>query len=178
MTAQNDAISKEMAAAIEEINWESVVGDELPRLYNYFRYRLGDEITAEELTSLVLEKAWLKRHRYRKDRSAFSVWLFAIARNEVVAYLRKRRLTVSLSLAEKAPDETAEQILEHAQDLQRLSHLLGDLPDRERELISLKFGADLNNREIAIVTGLGESNVGTILSRVLQKLRQQWEGTQ
>lgn len=178
MTAQNDAISKEMAAAIEEINWESVVGDELPRLYNYFRYRLGDEITAEELTSLVLEKAWLKRHRYRKDRSAFSVWLFAIARNEVVAYLRKRRLTVSLSLAEKAPDETAEQILEHAQDLQRLSHLLGDLPDRERELISLKFGADLNNREIAIVTGLGESNVGTILSRSLQKLRDQWEGTQ
>jgi RNA polymerase sigma-70 factor, ECF subfamily len=35
----------------------------------------------------------------------------------------------------------------------------------------------LNNREIATLTGLSESNVGTILSRVLQKLRQQWEDT-
>lgn len=166
-----------MTATIEEINWESVVRNELPRLYNYFRYRLGDETAAEDLTSTVLEKAWLKRHRYRRDRASFSVWLFAIARNEVVAYLRKRRLTIPLSMAEQAPDETAEHVLEHSQDLQKLSRLLVDLPGRERELISLKFGADLNNREIAIVTGLGESNVGTILSRTLQRLREQWEGS-
>jgi RNA polymerase sigma-70 factor (ECF subfamily) len=50
------------------------------------------------------------------------------------------------------------------------------LPERERELISLKYGADLNNREIAAITGLTESNVGTLLSRVLQRLREQWEG--
>lgn len=177
MTAQHEAIQKAMTARIEEINWESVVGNELPKLYNYFRYRLGDEAAAEDLTSTVLEKAWLKRHRYRRDRASFSVWLFAIARNEVVAYLRKRHPIMPLSMAEKAPGETAEQVLEHSQDLQRLSHLLSDLPEREREIISLKFGADLNNREIGIVTGFGESNVGTILSRTLQKLRKQWEGS-
>jgi RNA polymerase sigma factor (sigma-70 family) len=65
---------------------------------------------------------------------------------------------------------------EQAQDLGQLSHLLANLPERERELVSLKFGADLNNREISTITGLSESNVGTILSRVLQKLREQWEG--
>jgi RNA polymerase sigma-70 factor (ECF subfamily) len=164
-----------MAAPMEEINWESVVTNELPRLYNYFRYRLGDEVVAEDLTSQVLEKAWRKRHRYRRDRAAFSAWLYGIAKNEVVAYLRKRRISLPLSLAEKASDETAEHILEHSQDLQTLSNFLGDLPDRERELISLKFGADLNNREISAITGLSESNVGTILSRVLQKLREQWK---
>lgn len=161
---------------MEEINWESVVSDELPKLYNYFRYRLGDEAVAQDLTSTVLEKSWLKRHRYRQDRSAFSVWLFAIARNEVVGYLRKRHLTTPLSSVEKAPDGTAEEVLEHFQDLQLLSHLLGDLPDRERELISLKYGADLNNREIAMIMGLSESNIGTILSRTLQKLRGEWKG--
>lgn len=177
MTVQNEVIQKAMPDTIEPINWESVVRDELPRLYNYFRYRLGDEEAAEDLTSVVLEKGWVNRHRYRRDRAAFSAWLFAIARNEVVAYLRKRRPTLPLSMAEQAPDDTAEHVLEHSQDLQKLSHLLVDLPDRERELISLKFGADLNNREIAIVTGLGESNVGTILSRTMQKLRKQWEGS-
>lgn len=165
-----------MAAPTEEINWDSVVHDELPRLYNYFRYRLGEETAAEDLTSTVLEKAWLKRHRYRRDRAAFSAWLFAIAKNEVVGYLRKLRLSVPLSLAEKATGETAEYILEHSQDLQTLSTFLADLPERERELISLKYGADLNNREIATITGLSESNVGTLLSRVLQKLRERWEG--
>jgi len=164
-----------MAASVEEINWDSVVNNELPRLYNYFRYRLGDEGVAEDLTSVVLEKAWLKRHWYRKDRAAFSVWLFSIAKNEVVGYLRKRQVSLPISMAEIASGETIEHRLEHLQDIQQLSHLLAELSERDRELVSLKFGADLNNREIATVTGLSESNVGTILSRVLQKLREQWK---
>lgn len=165
-----------MTTSIDDINWDSVVSNELPRLYNYFRYRLGDESVAEDLTSVVLEKAWLKRHRYRKDRAAFSTWLFAIAKNEVITYLRKRRVSLPISMAEKATGETTEAMTEQSQDLRQLSHLLADLPERERELVSLKFGADLNNREISTITGLSESNVGTILSRVLQKLREQWEG--
>jgi len=176
MALQNKAILKTMKASAEDINWDSVVSNELPRLYNYFRYRLGDEVIAEDLTSVVLEKAWLKRHRYRKDRAAFSTWLFAIAKNEVIGYLRKRRVSVPVSITEKATAETAEHMLEQSQDLQQLSRRLAELPERERELVSLKFGADLNNREIAAITGLSESNVGTVLSRVLQKIREGWEG--
>jgi len=175
MTLQNRAIQKATTASLEGINWDSVMNNELPRLYNYFRYRLGDESVAEELTSTVLEKAWTKRHRYRKDRAAFSTWLFAIAQNEVIAYLRKRRITLPISMAEEVTGETIDDIAEQSQDLRQLSRLLANLPEREREIVSLKFGADLNNREISIVTGLSESNVGTILSRVLQKLREQWK---
>jgi len=175
MTVQNKAIQKSMMTSVEEINWDSVVNNELPRLYNYFRYRLGDESIAEDLTSVVLEKSWLKRHRYRKDRAAFSVWLFSIAKNEVIDYLRKRQVSFPISMAETVMGETIEHRLEQSQDIQQLSHLLADLTERERELISLKFGADLNNREISTVIGLSESNVGTILSRVLQKLREQWK---
>lgn len=175
MTVQNKAIQTSMTVAVEEIDWNAVVNNELPRLYNYFRYRLGDEGVAEDLTSVVLEKAWLKRHRYGKDRAAFSVWLFSIAKNEVIGYLRKRQVSLPISMAETASDETIEHHLEQTQDIQQLSRLLTGFSERERELISLKFGADLNNREIATVTELSESNVGTILSRVLQKLREQWQ---
>jgi len=52
--------------------------------------------------------------------------------------------------------------------------LTAKLPPRERELIALKYGAALNNRLIAKLTGLTESNVGTILHRVVQTLRAQW----
>jgi RNA polymerase sigma-70 factor, ECF subfamily len=175
MIFQDKAIQATMTAVVEEIDWNSVVNNELPRLYNYLRYRLGDESVAEDLTSVVLEKAWLKRHRYRKDRAAFSVWLFSIAKNEVIGYLRRRQVSLPISMAETASAETIGHSLEQSQDIQQLSHLLAELSERERELISLKFGADLNNREISTVTGLSESNVGTILSRVLQKLREQWK---
>ena len=93
MTLQNEALQQAIRTSIEDINWDAVVSNELPRLYNYFRYRLGDESVAEDLTSVVLEKAWLKRHRYHKDRAAFSTWLFAIAQNEVIAYLRRRHIS-------------------------------------------------------------------------------------
>ena len=45
---------------------------------------------------------------------------------------------------------------------------------REQELLALKYGAGANNREIASVTGLSESNVGTILHRTVQLLRDRW----
>jgi len=53
--------------------------------------------------------------------------------------------------------------------------MLTQLPVRERELIALKYGGGLTNRVIAKTTGLSESNVGTILHRVVGRLRLQWE---
>jgi RNA polymerase sigma-70 factor (ECF subfamily) len=56
----------------------------------------------------------------------------------------------------------------------RLTALLATLPDRDRELLSLKYGAGLTNRAIARITGLSESNVGTIVHRAVQALRAAW----
>jgi len=52
--------------------------------------------------------------------------------------------------------------------------LLRTLSDRERDLIALKYGAEMSNRDIAGATGLTESNVGTILHRAVQALRERW----
>ena len=52
---------------------------------------------------------------------------------------------------------------------------LATLADRERDLLALKFQSGLNNRQIAQMTGLSESNVGTIVNRALNKLRARLE---
>ena len=57
---------------------------------------------------------------------------------------------------------------------ERLGRLLARLAPRERELIALKYGAEMTNRAIARLTGLRESNVGTILHRTIQVLRAAW----
>ena len=76
---------------------------------------------------------------------------------------------------EVAGGRTPEELAEQRSDAARLERLLGGLPDRERELVALKYGAGLTNRAIARLTGLSESNVGTILHRTVQGLRARWD---
>ena len=53
-----------------------------------------------------------------------------------------------------------------------MRHALASLEPRERELIALKFFAGLTNAELASVTGLSETNAGTLLHRTIEKLRE------
>ena len=51
-----------------EPDWDAVYADQLPRVYNFFRYRFGVTADAEDLTARTFEKAWRARHRYRRDQ--------------------------------------------------------------------------------------------------------------
>jgi len=162
--------------ARRELDWNAVYADQLPRLYNYFRFRTGREADVQDLTAQTFEKAWKGRAQYRSDLGAFSTWLFGIARNVATDYLRSKRGHLPLEAAQDvAVESTPEQQLARHSDLARLARLTEPLPDRQRELLALKYGAGLNNRLIAQITSLSESNVGTILQRTVEKLRAQWE---
>jgi RNA polymerase sigma-70 factor (ECF subfamily) len=164
-----------MVPAREE-DWDALYAEQLPRVYNYFRYRVGPGPEAEDLTSITFEKAWRARHRYRRDLSAFTTWLFTVARNVAVDHYRKRRPHVPLDrAAEVAGGPTPEELAERRSDLEHLARLMSRLPDRDRELLSLKYGAGLTNRAIARTTGFSESNVGTILHRTIEGLRADWK---
>jgi len=158
-----------------EIDWDCAYAELLPRVYNYFRYRLGNDAVAEDLTSRTFEKAWTQRGRYRRDVAGLSTWLFSIARNVAIDHLRAQRPHLPLEAAEHvATGATPQDHVAHASDLQRLAALLQRLPAREQELVALKYGAEATNRAIAALTGLSESNVGTILHRVVVELRSVW----
>jgi RNA polymerase sigma-70 factor (ECF subfamily) len=160
---------------LSEASWDAWYETELPRIYNFFRYRVGDGPVAEDLTSVTFEKAWAARHRFRRDRAGFGTWVLAIARNVAVDHFRRTRRHAPLEEAMDVPGgERPDAIAEHHSDLERLAWLLDRLGERERELIALKYGADLDNRAIARLTGLTESNVGTILHRTISGLRAGW----
>jgi RNA polymerase sigma-70 factor (ECF subfamily) len=162
-----------MAAA--EPDWDAVYAEHLPRIFNFFRYRCGPTADAEDLTARTFERAWRARRRYRRDVAGFSTWLFSIARNVAIDHYRARRPHVSLEAAvELAAAGTPEDEASRRSDSGRLALLLATLTDREREIVALKYGGDMNNRAIARATGLSESNVGTILHRAVQRLRSRW----
>jgi len=164
--------------AVEEpLDWDAVYREQLPRVYNFLRYRVLDRATAEDLTSLTFEKAWRARGRYRKDRAAVSTWLLSIARNAASDHFRRRKARTEVPLGDQpAPGGvTPEDEAVRREEGARLRALLEGLPRRERELIALKYGAGATNRAIATLTGLSESNVGTILHRTVGSLRAAWD---
>nr|HNH84167.1 RNA polymerase sigma factor [Acidobacteriota bacterium] len=82
------------AAKAQEADWEALYKEELPRIFNFFRYRVGDASLAEDLTSTTFEKAWQHRDRYRRDLAGFSTWLFTIARNVASDHFRRHTVQV------------------------------------------------------------------------------------
>ncbi len=175
--AMNEAVSGRLwvLSPARENDWDALYAEQLPRVYNFFRYRVGDGAIAEDLTSLTFEKAWLARHRYRRDVAKFCTWLLTIARHVAIDYYRSRKPYVSLDEAtDVAGGETPDELSEQRSEFGRLTRLLAALPERERELIALKYGAGMTNRAIAKATRLTESNVGTVLHRAIQVLRAQW----
>jgi len=159
-----------------EPDWEQVYAEQLPRVFNFFRYRIGDTADAEDLTARTFEKAWRARDRYRRDLAGFATWLLTIARNVAIDHLRALQRHEPLEEAAEvaSPGHTPEQRIVQQSDAERLAALLATIPARERELIAMKYGAEMTNRAIARATGLSESNVGTILHRAVESLRGRW----
>ena len=161
---------------IKKDEWESIYRELLPKVFNYFRYRLNDGFIAEELTATTFEKAWKARRRYRKNKGAFTTWIFSIARNTGTDYLRRQEEKFQLDLGHVIDDPSSiEEIYEKGEEVSQLLEILSRLDKREREVISLKYGAEFTNRKIAEITGLSETNVGTIIHRSKGKLREEWE---
>ena len=159
----------------KDLDWNAIYADQLPRVYNYFRFRLGRHTDIEDLTARTFEKAWRARSAYSSDLAAFSTWLFKIAQNVGTDYLRSARNHLPLeAVPDIAASGTPHEEAEHDSDLAKLARLTAGLTERERELIALKYGAAISNRLIARLTGLSESNVGVILHRAVQALRTQW----
>jgi len=129
---------------------------------------------------MTFERAWHLRSRYRTGVASPTTWLFGIARNVLKEHFRynrkvERRIARTSQSDEFASGVDIDQMVQQKQDHARLRQMLLELPERAQELIALKYGAGLNNRQIAKINGLSESNVGSILHRTVKSLRERWE---
>ena len=159
-----------------KIDWAAAYEELLPKVYHYFCLRTGDRLEAEDLTATTFERAWRDRERYQKDLGTFTNWLFGIARHVTITHFRQNKHEQVLTEPEilevsRPTEETATR----QEEFERLASILTSLPAREREIFSLKYGAQFTNRSIAKIVGITESNVGTILHRIVHRMKEQWE---
>jgi RNA polymerase sigma factor (sigma-70 family) len=152
----------------------------LPKVYRYVSYRVNDVHSAEDLTSTVFEKALAKFKSFNPQKAQFSTWIFTIARNTLIDYYRTNRRSQTVTLEDPAEagreDIGWEEASERAEEIRRLNSCVALLSRQEQEIIALKFGGEMNNRQIAAQLALTESNVGVILYRTVRKLRDGFRG--
>ncbi len=167
-----------IAASIAE-TFAGLYEQYVTRVFRFVRYRIGDDDTAQDITSTVFEKALSKYQTYQSDRASFSTWIFSIARNTVIDYLRvsHRDMTTELDVEMpiSAPDSPEEDAI-RSEEYRYLQTCLMKLSQPEQKVISLKFGAEMKNREIARMTGMSESKVANIVFRAVRKLRESYGG--
>jgi RNA polymerase sigma factor (sigma-70 family) len=150
------------------IAFEALYRESRDDVYAYVSGLLRDRSAAEEVTAQAFERAWRKRRQVNRRRGTTRAWLFGIARNAALDELRRRsRLADPPEDPVGAGGDPAETAVDRALLLKALDALDG----RERELVALKYFAGLANAEIATVIGTSESNAGTRLHRVIEKLR-------
>ncbi len=141
------------------------------RVYAYVAYRIGDGPDAEDVTSETFERALRYRDSFDPRRGDPAAWLVGIARRCVADAAGTRLETTA-----EVPDAAASVDVE-GDAVRRLvlARALAALDERDRELVALRYGADLTARRIGQVLGLKTNAVEVALHRALQRLRAQLE---
>jgi RNA polymerase sigma factor (sigma-70 family) len=141
------------------------------RVYSYVAYRVGDGPDAEDVTSEVFERALRYRKSYDPSRGEPLAWLIGIARRCLDDARAKPRAE-----SREQPDVTSLEDLE-SDALQRLSvaAAVDGLDERSRDLVALRYGADLSARQIGEILGMKTNAVEVALHRTLARLRPELE---
>ena len=131
------------------------------RLYFSIYEKVGDQEISKDLTIESLGKAFKKLHLYKPD-FAFSTWLFTVAKNHSIDYLRKNKLpTYSIdklmiddegkqtNFDLKSKDPNPEQILMKKQRIKILRSIVNQLKPKYRDLVKLRYFKEFSYEEIA-----------------------------
>jgi RNA polymerase sigma-70 factor (ECF subfamily) len=137
------------------------------RVYAYVAYRVGEGSDADDIVGETFERAVRYRDRYDATRGSPISWLIGIARN-CIGDLRTSTERGHAELTDiEAPGDLEQGVVER----QVLQRAIRRLDPRERELVALRFGADLSAKQIGEQMGMQPNAVDVALHRALLRLR-------
>jgi RNA polymerase sigma factor (sigma-70 family) len=144
-------------------------------VYGFFAYSVREPV-AEDLTSATFERVLRSWKAFDPRRGSERGWILAIARNLLVDHYRRQRLRDAVSTDEHPllleALATGDEPFVRALAADELRRWLAILGERERQIVALRYAADLPAAEIAEMVGLTAANVHQILSRSLRRLRE------
>jgi len=143
------------------------------RIYRYIVLKIGDRTEAEDMTQQVFLKVLQSISSYKWKGMPFSSWLYRIAHNQIVDYLRKksRRATVPLddSFVDGGgnPTHQAERKLQ----IEEIAIAARKLTKAQQEVISLRFAGELSIAEVSQAMGKSIGAVKALQHSAIAALR-------
>lgn len=148
------------------------------RINRYLHCRVRNRWDADDLTTVVFMKAWEKFDQYSRAYP-FASWIFRIAHNTYVDYVRKQReIPVDQNeILIGEIDDTWQPEL-HAltdEEFGMLRTRLDRLSHSQKDVLTLRYFAGLKVSQVAEVLGKSESSIKMTAYRGLRKLRVMYE---
>jgi RNA polymerase sigma-70 factor (ECF subfamily) len=156
-------------------DFERLYAEHARRLLDFLVYRVGDVATAEDLLADTFERALTARRPFSRRGSATEkTWLYTIALNRLRDHARRAKVEKrALERVESgAITTTPGSPLDAISDREALARAMAALSDEEREVIALRYGADLTVPEITKVLGISLTTAEGRVYRALRKLRE------
>lgn len=144
---------------------------------------LNDQATAEEVTLDVFVHIWQRAKTYRPERAKVSTWLIAMTRNQAIDVLRWQKSRPDMTslgwdegtLKQTNDSPSTQEQVELSIQREKVRKALAQLPDNERQALTMAYFQDYSHTQIAEVL---KQPLGTIKTRIrtaMQKLRQMLE---
>jgi RNA polymerase sigma-70 factor (ECF subfamily) len=141
-------------------------------LFNFFLRLTGNRNVSEDLVQDVFFRILKYRSTY-KGESKFTIWMYQIARNVHVDYLRKHKRELSLEDQQKevaSQQPTPDEKVAQGQEIAMVREALARLPLKKREVLILSRFQNLKYKEIAELLGCHIGTVKTHVHRAIKEL--------
>jgi len=159
--------------------YEIIIERYQKKIWYYINRLINNPPEVDDLTQQALVNAYINLNNFNKNKK-FSSWLYRIAHNLAVNWLKKKRASFSIensaTIARKLVSRTniSKEILEK-EDKKQIETLISNLPLNFKEPLVLKYLEDKSYKEISYILKKPESTIGTTISRAKQILKKELE---
>ena len=158
---------------LNEANLARLYEEYYDKIARYVYTHIGDRSEAEDIAGEVFLKALESLKSYKERGIPMQAWLFRIAHNLMVDYLRKavKRKTVSIDTVEIASDIDPVTSVEKSMELEQLTKAMEQLTWEQGEVLRLRFFGELTSKETGSILKKSDGAVREMQRAALEKLR-------
>lgn len=155
---------------------EQIYLDYKDRVYGYIMAKLANPHDAEDLLSSIFLKIYQKLDQYDSTKASLSTWIYTITHNQVCNYYRSKARQGHMADIEEVTElsDGAEPFIEmliKEEELEALAIALERLPERERDVIILRYYHGYTPAEVAVKLKISYSNAKFLQHRAISMLK-------
>ena len=145
------------------------------RVYWHVRKMVFDHDDTDDVVQEVFIKVWKNLHKFRQDSRLYT-WIYRIATNECLNFLKKKKRASLLSLADY--QDTLVSKLDASVHLDgdmievKLQKALLSLPDKQRMVFNMKYFDDMKYEDIAEITSTSVGSLKASYHHAVKKIEE------